>query len=205
MNQIDLGTRTIHQIIQLIKKRQIRPGQKLPTELQLTQKFKVGRSTVREAIQVLIHSGILKARQGSGTYVNNLSEIQETNQKLWPTQKMLEREAVREIINQPINDNQWLILKARLARRNQLLRQGDFKNFVSADINFHNYIIKLSQNPYLIRWYQELAIPWRTHLNRLIIRNRPYRGNSQRHVQLFKALISRNEALTLKLINQIGK
>ena len=205
MNQIDLGTRTIHQIIRLIKSRQIRPGQKLPTEIQLTHKFKVGRSTVREAIQVLIHSGILKARQGSGTYVNNLSRIQETNQKLWPTQKMIEREAVHEIINQPINDNRWLILKARLARRDQLLRKGDFKNFVNADINFHDYIIKLSQNPYLIQWYQELTIPWRTHLNRLIIKHRPYRGNSQRHVQLFKALINRNETLALKLIDQIGK
>ncbi len=44
-------------------------GSKIPPETLLVQQFQVGRNTVREAVQSLIHLGLLEARQGSGTYV----------------------------------------------------------------------------------------------------------------------------------------
>src|SRR5690242_15697042 len=44
-------------------------GHKLPPENTLASELGVGRSTVREAVRVLAHNGLLEVRQGSGTFV----------------------------------------------------------------------------------------------------------------------------------------
>ncbi|MCD8215619.1 MAG: FadR family transcriptional regulator [Clostridiales bacterium] len=44
-------------------------GEKLPNEFELGKKFNVGRSTVREAVKLLISRGVLEIRRGAGTYV----------------------------------------------------------------------------------------------------------------------------------------
>ncbi|MET9030444.1 GntR family transcriptional regulator [Nocardia sp. NPDC004168] len=44
-------------------------GSKLPAEPQLQAQLGVGRTTVREAVKVLAHAGLLEVKQGDGTYV----------------------------------------------------------------------------------------------------------------------------------------
>jgi len=46
-----------------------RPGQRLPTELQLAEAHGVSRTVVREAVHQLRSRGLLVSRQGSGVYV----------------------------------------------------------------------------------------------------------------------------------------
>lgn len=43
-------------------------GQRLPTELELTKKLEVSRSTIRQALKLLQLKGIIEKRQGSGTF-----------------------------------------------------------------------------------------------------------------------------------------
>lgn len=52
-----------------IEKGVFQVGDKLPTEPELMKRFSVSRNSLREAIQALIHAGLLQSRQGSGTYV----------------------------------------------------------------------------------------------------------------------------------------
>ncbi|HVA01770.1 MAG TPA: FadR/GntR family transcriptional regulator, partial [Terriglobia bacterium] len=47
------------------------PGTCLPTERELCAKLGVGRSTLREAIRSLTFMGVVRPRQGSGTYVTS--------------------------------------------------------------------------------------------------------------------------------------
>ncbi len=44
-------------------------GARIPTEHALAEQLQVGRNTVREAIRVLVHAGMLRSRQGEGTFV----------------------------------------------------------------------------------------------------------------------------------------
>ena len=46
-----------------------RPGDQLPTEDELLQRFEVSRITVRRAIQNLVQRGLLEIRRGRGTFV----------------------------------------------------------------------------------------------------------------------------------------
>lgn len=48
---------------------QLKPGTRLPTEEQLCKHFQVSRTTLREAIQMLRVSGLLKVTPGRGSYV----------------------------------------------------------------------------------------------------------------------------------------
>ena len=45
------------------------PGERLPSEQRLQEQFEVSRQTVRKALSVLEEAGILRSRQGSGTFV----------------------------------------------------------------------------------------------------------------------------------------
>ena len=56
-------------ILQYIIQTPLEIGTKLPNEFELGERFGVGRSTIREAVKLLVSKGILEVRQGSGTYV----------------------------------------------------------------------------------------------------------------------------------------
>lgn len=57
------------QIEQDIRGQVLRPGDKLPTEWELTQRFQVNRHTVRRALAFLAETGSIRAEQGRGTFV----------------------------------------------------------------------------------------------------------------------------------------
>jgi GntR family transcriptional repressor for pyruvate dehydrogenase complex len=59
----------IRQIKELLITGQLKPGDRLPPERKLSEKFGVGRTHVRDAIRKLEFYGILKTRPQSGTFV----------------------------------------------------------------------------------------------------------------------------------------
>lgn len=50
----------------------VAPGQKLPRESELAAQLSVSRSSLREAVRALTLVGVLRVRQGDGTYVTSL-------------------------------------------------------------------------------------------------------------------------------------
>jgi len=59
----------VKQIINLIQKGKLKKEDQLPSERELTEAFKVSRTTVREAIRCLESMRLVESRQGNGTYV----------------------------------------------------------------------------------------------------------------------------------------
>ncbi len=60
-------------LLAIIETSGLQPGDRLPVERELASQLGVSRSTVREAIRTLSSMGMLSARQGSGTYITELS------------------------------------------------------------------------------------------------------------------------------------
>ena len=52
-----------------IKEQVFEPGQKLPTEAELAERFAVNRHTVRRGIAFLEQEGVIRVEQGRGTFV----------------------------------------------------------------------------------------------------------------------------------------
>ncbi|GGG14552.1 GntR family transcriptional regulator [Dokdonia pacifica] len=65
----------IAKIGDLINHKNLEPGDKLPSERMLSEKFKVTRGIIREAIQKLEFYGLLKSIPQSGTFVANIGVI----------------------------------------------------------------------------------------------------------------------------------
>lgn len=62
--------RIIHALTQSIIKGDLKPGDKIPTEPELAQMFQVGRNSVREAIKVLSHFGVVEIKRADGTFIS---------------------------------------------------------------------------------------------------------------------------------------
>lgn len=56
--------RVVEQIESAILSRELRPGDRLPSERELMSRFQVSRSTVREALRVLDSKGMVRSRPG---------------------------------------------------------------------------------------------------------------------------------------------
>jgi len=59
----------VGQLTAAIQKGELRPGDKLPTESVLMERFQVSRTVVREAISSLQAAGLVSTRHGIGTFV----------------------------------------------------------------------------------------------------------------------------------------
>jgi GntR family transcriptional repressor for pyruvate dehydrogenase complex len=66
-------TSVVDQILASIRSGKFPPGSSLPAERVLAGQLQVSRGTLREAIRVLEHAGVLDVRTGSGTYVTHAS------------------------------------------------------------------------------------------------------------------------------------
>lgn len=64
-------------LLDYIKERKLSPGDRLETEMEIAERLGVSRSTVREAVKILVSRNILEVRQGSGTYVSGQKGILE--------------------------------------------------------------------------------------------------------------------------------
>jgi GntR family transcriptional regulator, transcriptional repressor for pyruvate dehydrogenase complex len=67
-----LSERIAERLVLLIAERQLRPGDKLPSERDLAAMMHVSRPSLREALRALDIMQIVEIRQGSGTYVKSL-------------------------------------------------------------------------------------------------------------------------------------
>ncbi len=64
----------VHEIINLIRKQNLQPGDQLPTERELVKQLHISRACIREALQVLASNYLVTIKPGSGIYVNVLDE-----------------------------------------------------------------------------------------------------------------------------------
>ena len=64
-----LATSVVRQIELLILRGILRPGERLPSERELSEKMGVSRPSLREAIATLHDDGLLESRAGAGVFV----------------------------------------------------------------------------------------------------------------------------------------
>lgn len=67
-----------------------RPGCRLPTELELSERFKVNRHTVREALKELKKDGFVFGIRGKGNFVSSDKIVYRLSQKVQFSQEILE-------------------------------------------------------------------------------------------------------------------
>ncbi|SDS54726.1 FadR/GntR family transcriptional regulator [Winogradskyella sediminis] len=146
----------ISKIGELINVKNLEPGDKLPSERTLSEKFNVSRSVIRLAIQKLELYGLLKSRPQSGTFVANIGVIamngmiddilrleEQDFKALVETRILLELKTVRlAAIRRSKNDLENM--KSALTAYSEKVRNGEAA--VEEDLLFHLAIAKASKN-----------------------------------------------------------
>src|ERR671930_2747327 len=61
----------VDQIHALIREGRWSPGDQIPPERELAERFRVSRTSVREALRALEMQGIIESRQGGGTFIRS--------------------------------------------------------------------------------------------------------------------------------------
>src|SRR5215210_4601587 len=64
-----LSDKVARQLAEAIDRGELKPGERLPRERELTDSFSVSRMVVREALSQLKSEGLIEARQGLGAFV----------------------------------------------------------------------------------------------------------------------------------------
>jgi Transcriptional regulators len=60
----------IEKIQELLLTKKLKPGDKLPNEMELTKNLSASRGSVREAMKILESYGVLEIKRGDGTYIS---------------------------------------------------------------------------------------------------------------------------------------
>ena len=151
---------TAQKVKTMIIQREMKPGDRLPTEKELADLFGVSRSTLREAMKFLRAENVVVIRQGSGTFVSAGTGIGEdplglhfTNQEkliqnLFETRMLIEPQiaglACQRATPQDVRNLQLLVTE---------MDRSEVNSPASAelDVQFHTAVAECTHNEVLIR------------------------------------------------------
>jgi DNA-binding FadR family transcriptional regulator len=151
---------TAQKVKMMIIQREMKPGDRLPTEKELTELFGVSRSTLREAMKFLRAENVVVIRQGSGTFVSagtgigedplglNFANQKNLLQNLFETRMLIEPQiaglAAQKATSQDIRNLGYIVKE---------MDQIEVNSTVTAemDIQFHTAVAECTHNDVLIR------------------------------------------------------
>ena len=162
-----LSEKIAHSLLNLIKEKQLHPGDRLPPERELAAMMKVSRPSLREALRALQIMNIIDNRQGSGTYVTSLEPERlvehldiiftlddSTYIELFEARKILEV-GIAELAAHAITDQEIDELEACLEKGQEAL--DDPEAFLKIDLDLHGKILEASRNNILALFMRSIS------------------------------------------------
>ncbi|WP_137726025.1 FadR/GntR family transcriptional regulator [Prescottella subtropica] len=130
-------------------------GDRLPSETDLAVELGVGRSSVREAVRLLVRDGLLDVRHGVGTFVVEALDdatLERTLRRarlleVLEVRRALEVEAARSAAERARPED-LADLRRQVAERHAR-RESGAEAFVTADLDFHRSVVALARNSVL--------------------------------------------------------
>ena len=174
-----------------------RVGDKLPTEPELMKTFGVGRSSVREAVKLLVNKGVVRVQQGSGTFVAVPSNNDDVNIKM-STADRTELDEVRKILDIAIvekavarrTEKDIERMRASLEKRKVNAEKGLLEECIEADLNFHIAIADAAHNRILADIYRSAATHLLSEFNRIYNGTDCFINSQTSHEKLLKHIIA---------------
>jgi GntR family transcriptional repressor for pyruvate dehydrogenase complex len=156
ITKITASRMVVEQILDKIKSGEIKPGDKLPSQMELTKLFQVGRTSIREAIKALDAMGYLDVIQGKGTFFKKIisfddlyfiglkKALEAVNlTDLMCTREVLECKAA-ELASISPDPKKLQHLQEAIKKLSQI--EGETKSFIEADLEFHFALAEASGN-----------------------------------------------------------
>jgi GntR family transcriptional regulator, transcriptional repressor for pyruvate dehydrogenase complex len=151
-----LADRVAQQLQALISTQHLRPGDRLPPERDLAERFAVSRTVVREAVRSLVAKGLLEVHSGSGTFVRVVAPEAVTESlrmllrssagsydSVLEVRQLLEVEIARLAAERATPQDLAAMEQTIVALA---VTEGDPEAFARADVAFHAALARATQN-----------------------------------------------------------
>ncbi|UOQ84060.1 FadR/GntR family transcriptional regulator [Gracilibacillus salinarum] len=134
------------------------PGDKLPNENELSEELNISRTTLREAIRILVTNGILEIRRGKGTYIIDDLDIKSLESLSFLTDAKINAKDLYEmrLIFEP-EAAYYATTRASDAELKRILDYGKqieekikrYEDRTDVEQKFHKSIVKATHNEFM--------------------------------------------------------
>ena len=189
------------------------PGDKLPSENDLSDAFGVSRMTVRQSMQKLKALGLIETRTGSGSYVREINPEDSLNNLIplmyigKPSQthvfqfrEMIDSESVR-LATLSANDAELKQLQSILDKMQKAAATDNADEFSKCDLNFHLQIVHMTHNPMIVKAY-DILINVLTESMRSVIDKMKYKQALSYHKRILDAMKKQDADLAEQLMHE---
>ena len=201
----------ISKIKELINHKNLEPGDKLPSERMLSEKFGVTRGNIREAIQKLEFYGILKSIPQSGTFVATIGVIAMNGmiddilsledpdfKSLVETRILLELKTAR-LAALRRTDEDLVRIKSALDAFTEKVLQGE--DAVQEDLLFHLAIAKASGNSTMNTFMLSITPEIITNFEKYHVCDEDQAQKGiQEHTDIYNAIVDQDPQLAKKMM-----
>jgi DNA-binding FadR family transcriptional regulator len=137
-------------------------NQQLPVEQKLMDRFGVGRSTIREAVKILVNSGYVRVLQGVGTFIEDNPGMNETMPQRLKRADSVEVEEVRRVLEMKISEkaamnrtgNDISKMEYFLDKKTKAAAANSPGEYIDAHIEFYRVLADASRNVLLTELFK---------------------------------------------------
>jgi GntR family transcriptional repressor for pyruvate dehydrogenase complex len=195
------STEVARALIDYILSGHVGPGEKLPSERQLSEALGVGRSVVREGLKSLGLLGLVDFRHGGGTYLRSseselLPKVIEWGLLLGERRVVDLMEArkhlevvLAELAAERRTDEQLASIEASMKAMREA-RSTD--EFVDADVAFHFAVSAASNNSVLSNMHGSIASLLRVWIHRNMVNAKSFEPSRGEHIPILEAIRSQD-------------
>jgi len=196
--------------------RTLKPGDKLPTEIELSRRFFVSRNAVREAIKMLVALGVVEIKRGNGTYVAKGISAQIIDplifsllleggvpDELLELREMLEI-GILEIVLKKVTKKDINKMEKAIQLLEEDCKKGETDREIlrKHDLEFHYAFAGATHNPLIIKIAKTIWEMFKASIEKAVY-SRP-EDTVERHKMILKAIKEKNlekakEAIYLSL------
>lgn len=168
-----LSDEVLERLLRLVSEGNLKPGDAMPSERELMERFGVGRPAIREAMQSLASMGLVSISHGERARVKELTAQSIIRQVDLSAHIMLQRssDSLEHLKNARLFFERGMVreaaakagpediasLRAAVAEQRSLL--GKAPEFMAADMRFHTLIAAMSGNPIFVS-VSEAMLGW---------------------------------------------
>ncbi|MEC5423057.1 GntR family transcriptional regulator [Virgibacillus sp. C22-A2] len=184
------------QLKRKIWNKEIHFGERL-LESELAETFDVSRSTIREALRILEIEELVVSKARKGTYVASFTEKDLT--EIIELRTLIEARAFIQAIPR-LQKKNIQELKRITEKMKAKVAEGNWNDLFDLDMQFHSYVVNLSDNSRIIKIYDSLQVQIRTFLMHLDQFYSSHQSFYDEHTQLLDALISKDVQIVKKRV-----